>query len=345
MMKCFARMVMLIGFLVGFISINAFAGEGLLMNGAGATFPYPLYSKWFHHYEQMYPGVKFNYQSIGSGGGIRQILEKTVDFGASDAPMEDADLQKAEGSKILHIPTVIGAVAVAYHVPGVSKGLKLTGSVVAEMFMGKITKWNDPKIQELNKEVHLPNKDILPVRRSDGSGTTFIFTEYLSKVSPDWSDNVGTGKSVSWPVGIGAKGNEGVTGLVKQTPGAIGYMELAYAIKNNVAVASIKNKAGNFVEPTTVSVSAAATNVTLPQDYRVSLTNSEGTKAYPLSAFTYLLIYEKQHDTQKGKAMVEFLKWATHDGQKFASELHYSPLPSSVALKLDETISHIQVGK
>ncbi len=315
------------------------------LNGAGATFPYPLYSKWFHEYNKINPSVEINYQSIGSGGGIKQITERTVDFGASDAPMSDYDLTNVK-APILHIPTVLGAVVLAYNVPQISGELKLNSAVIADIFLGNIKKWNDPKLVALNPDKTLPAGDIMVVHRSDGSGTSYVFTDYLSKVSRAWKMKAGTGKSVNWPAGLGAKGNEGVTGMVKQTPGSIGYIELGYAMENKIPFATIQNKAGNFVTPSVASVSAAATGVKIPADYRVSLTDSDGKDAYPISSFTYLLVYQKQPDATKpesgkGKVLVDFLKWAMRDGQKMAPTLFYSPLPAEVVSRVEETIAQI----
>ena len=322
-------------------SANAVAGEALLINGAGATFPYPLYSKWFYEYQKLRPELKFNYQSIGSGGGIKQITEQTVDFGASDAPLSDYEMTNLK-APIVHIPTVLGGVVLAYNNPEIGGALKLSGSVIADIFMGTVKKWNDPKIAALNPVITLPNSAILVVHRSDGSGTTYVFTDYLTKVSRAWKMKVGTNKSVSWPVGLGAKGNEGVTGLVKEMPGSIGYIELGYAMQNKIPVASLQNKSGNFVAPSIESISAAAAGTSMPADYRVSLTDPSGVQAYPISSFTYLLIYKNQADPMKGKALTDFLKWAIHDGQKMAAPLYYSPLPASVIGKLDKTILEIR---
>ncbi len=320
------------------------ASASTLVNGAGATFPYPLYSKWFSEYQKVDADAQFNYQSIGSGGGIRQFSEKTVDFGATDAPMTAEQLAKATG--VLHIPTVMGAVVVTYNLPGVDSGLKLNGPLIADMYLGKITKWDDAKIKALNPGKKLAG-DILVVRRSDGSGTTNIFTDYLSKVSEEFKTKVGTGTAVSWPVGLGGKGNEGVAGFVKQTPGSVGYVELIYAKSNNLPYATIQNKAGQFVEPTLESVTAAAEGAlkTMPADYRVSITNAEGKKAYPLSAFTYLLVWKTMPDANKGGKLVKFLKWATKEGQDMAAALHYAPLPKSLAKKVEATIGTIEVPK
>ncbi len=311
------------------------------LTGAGATFPYPLYSKWFDVYNQK-SGVKINYQSVGSGAGIQQLTQKTVDFGASDAPMTDDQLKSA-GADVLHIPTVMGAVAVTYNLQGVDKGLKLSGDTLSGIFLGTIKKWNDPKIAADNAGTTLPNVDIAVVHRSDGSGTTNIFTDYLSNVSPDWKSKVGKGTSVNWPVGLGAKGNEGVTGQVKQTPGGVGYVELAYAVQNKLPYAFMKNQAGQFVEPTldSTTAAAAASASKMPEDLRVSIVNASGDKSYPISGYTYILVYQQQTDAGKGKALVDFLWWAVHDGESYAKDLLYAPLPSDVVTKDEAKIKSI----
>lgn len=316
-----------------------------LINGAGATFPYPLYSKWFSEYHKANPDTEINYQSIGSGGGIRQFTDKTIDFGASDAPMSDEQMAKV-GQPVLHIPTCLGAVAVTFNVPGVEKGLKLSGDIVADIFLGKIKKWEDARITSLNPGVKLSG-DIMVVHRSDGSGTSSVFTDYLTKVSPDFKAKVGQGTAVKWPVGLGGKGNEGVSGLVKQTPGSIGYIEFVYAIQNKLAYASLKNKAGSFVEPSTDAVTAAAQGAlkAMPADFRVSITDPEGKTSYPISSFTYLLIHKTQADADKGSKLVKFLKWAMKDGQSMATALHYAPLPKELLKKVDATIATIEEKK
>lgn len=317
------------------------AHAATLINGAGATFPYPIYSKWFDLYHRAHPEFQFNYQSIGSGGGIRQITSQTVDFGASDGPMTDAQLKKAPG--IIHIPTVMGAVAVTYNVPEIAVPLKLNGTVLADIFLGKIKKWNDSQIQALNPGVSLPNKYILVVHRSDGSGTTYIFTDYLNKVSPAW-DEIGHGTAVAWPAGVGGKGNEGVMGLVRQLPGAVGYVELAYALHNRLPVAELQNAAGEFVAPSTAAVTAAAAGAitTMPADFRTSITNAPGSGVYPISGFTYLLLYDPAKDPVKGRAMIEFLKWAMRVGQTFAAPLHYAPLPPALVQQVDARINRMK---
>jgi phosphate transport system substrate-binding protein len=312
-----------------------------LMNGAGATFPYPIYSKWFDEYTKVDPSVRFNYQSIGSGGGIRQITERTVDFGASDGPMTDEQLQKAPAA-LFHIPTVLGAVVATYNLPGNLK-LRFTPDLLADIFLGKITKWNDPRLAAANPGVSLPNQAILVVHRSDGSGTTYIWVDYLSKVSKEWEKKVGRGTSVNWPVGLGGKGNEGVAGQVKTTPGALGYVELAYAIQNKLPAAAIRNAAGKFIEPSIPSTTAAAAGAakTMPADFRVSLTNAPGEDAYPIASFTWLLVYKEQADPVKGLAMVKFLRWAIHDGQKFTADLLYAPLPTPVVQQIEAKLGQI----
>jgi len=333
----------LIGLLTAFIMLAFSMGinaEDLI--GAGATFPYPLYSKMFSEYQKTNK-INVNYQSIGSGGGIKQLLEKTVDFGGSDAIMTDEQLSKAP--KILHIPTCLGAVVVTYNLP-IKSELKLTPEIISDIFLGKITKWNDPKIVEINKGIALPDKDITVVHRSDGSGTTAIFTDYLSKVSEGWKNKVGKGTSVNWPVGLGGKGNEGVAGLVKQVPNSIGYVELIYAIQNKMSYATIKNRAGNFVKPSLESTSKAA-ETELPDDMRISLTNTDAADGYPISGFTYILVYQEQnYDNRpigKAKSLVNLLKWMVTDGQKFTTPLHYAPLSESAknkALKLIKSMTY-----
>jgi phosphate transport system substrate-binding protein len=312
------------------------------IQGAGATFPNPIYQKWFSEYNKANPGVKFDYQSIGSGGGIKQISEKTIDFGGSDAPMKDDDLGKVQG-QILHIPTVLGAVVLTYNVPGVTGELKFTPDAIAGIFLGKIKKWDDPAIAAANEGATLPANDITVVHRSDGSGTTFVFTDYLSKVSPEWKGGPGTGTSPSWPVGLGAKGNEGVTGQVKQSPNSIGYVELIYAEQNKLPAAAVKNAAGEWVKPSLDSITAAASGAVsqIPEDLRVSITNAPGAGAYPISSFTYLLVYKEQADQAKGKALVDFLWWATHDGERMAKDMSYAPLPAEVVKKAEEKIKSI----
>jgi phosphate transport system substrate-binding protein len=325
-------------------SFSPAAGHAVeLINGAGATFPYPLYSKWFSDYQKVDPDAQINYQSIGSGGGIRQFLERTVDFGASDAPMNEEQLGKAD-TPVVHIPTVLGAVVITYNLPGLQAALKLSPEIVAGLFLGKIKKWNDPRLAKLNPGQSLPDTDVMVAYRSDGSGTTGIFTDYLSKVSAEWKEKVGSGTAVKWPVGLGGKGNEGVSGIVKQTPGSVGYVELIYAKNNQLAFASIKNKSGAFVEPSPKSVSAAAAGAmkTIPADFRVSITNAAGKSAYPISGFTYLLVY-KSMPKAKGEHIVKFLRWAIADGQKSAEPLHYAPLPKALVRKVQAQLGEIQL--
>jgi phosphate transport system substrate-binding protein len=317
----------------------------LKLNGAGATFPYVIYSKWFDVYHQK-TGIEFNYQSIGSGGGIKQVTEGTVDFGASDAAMTDQqlkDVKDKQGSEILHIPTVMGAVVVTYNIPGVNKNLKLTPEVLAGIYLGEITMWNDAKITAINSGLSLPEKAIIVAHRSDGSGTTNIFTDYLTKVSKDWETKVGKGTSVNWPVGLGGKGNEGVAGIVKQSEGAIGYVELAYAVKNNLPYAALKNKSSVFAEANFKNVSAAASGAAknMPADLRVSITNADGKDSYPISGFTWLLIYKDMKDKEKAGAIVKFLKWAMKDGQSYATDLYYAPLPKEVIKMCEKKIDAI----
>jgi phosphate transport system substrate-binding protein len=323
------------------LSITVHAADKTLINGAGATFPAPIYTKWFQDYNKVHPSVEINYQAIGSGGGIKQLTEKTVDFGASDAPMTDAELAKV-GGPVLHIPTVLGAVVITYNLPSVNKAIKLDGETVAELFEGKITKWNDPKIVALNKGITFPDTAVVPIYRADSSGTTAVFTEYLGKVSASWQKDVGVGKTVKWPTGVGGKGNEGVTGQVKNTPGAVGYVELTYATAEKLPMADLKNKAGSYVTPSMKAVSEAASGAlkTMPADFRVSITNAEGKTAYPISSFTYLLI-NQQMTGEKGKELVNFLNWAMNDGQKSAPGLSYAALPASMVPKIKEKIKTI----
>jgi len=311
------------------------------LNGAGATFPYPMYSKWFSEYNKLHPDVQINYQSIGSGGGIRQVLNGTVDFGASDGPMSDEQLAQSK-TKILHIPTVMGAVVPAYNVPGISGEIKFTPEALAGIFLGKITNWNDPALAKVNPGVNFPNQPIIVIYRSDGSGTTFIFTDYLSKISKDWSNTVGKGTSVKWQIGMGGKGNEGVAGQVRQLQGSIGYVELIYAVQNQIAYGSVRNAAGNFVKASLDGVTeAAASAKAMPADFRVSITNAPGKTAYPISSFTWLLIPTPARDPKKGKIIADFLDWMVTDGQKMTSQLSYAPLPESVAEKVKAAIKQI----
>ena len=312
------------------------------LNGAGATFPYPIYSKWFSEYHKIHSDVEVNYQSIGSGGGIRQVTAGTVDFGASDMPMTDKQLQEVK-SKILNIPTVLGADVPAYNVPGVSGEIKFTPEALAGIFLGKISKWNDKAITSANPGVNLPDKEIIVVHRSDGSGTTFIWTDYLSKVSPEWKSQVGADTSVKWPVGMGGKGNEGVAGFIRQLSGSIGYVELIYAMQNNIPYGSVRNSAGVFLKASLDGVTAAAASAPkMPADFRVSITNAPGKDAYPISSFTWLLIPAQSKDAAKGKILADFLNWMVTDGQKMTSALAYAPLPENVAAKVKEAIKQVK---
>jgi phosphate transport system substrate-binding protein len=318
-----------------------------LINGAGATFPAPIYQKWFSDYRSVDSSVEINYQPIGSGGGIRQITEGTVDFGASDGPMTDEQLEAyhgKHGSAILHFPTVLGAAVPTYNIPGVSSSLNFTPEALAGIFLGKITKWNDAAIQKVNPKVKLPGTDIVVIHRSDGSGTTYCWTDYLSKVSPDWQKSVGKNTSVKWPAGLGGKGNDGVTGLVRQTPGSIGYVELIYAVKNKLPYGSVKNASGSFVKADLKSVAAAAAGAVsgMPDDFRVSITNAPGSQAYPISTFTWLLIPSHISDATKRQAIVRFLKWALTAGQSTAASLEYAELPKSVQTKELQAIAKIK---
>jgi phosphate transport system substrate-binding protein len=321
------------------LALPAATGQAqtIQINGAGATFPYPIYSKWFDEYHKLHPDVEVNYQSIGSGGGIRQLSNQTVFFGATDGPMT-SDQQFAAPGPILHLPTVLGAVVPIYNIPGVDSQLKFTGKVLADIIMGKVVKWNDAAIAGLNPGVKLPATDITVAHRSDGSGTTYIFVDYLAKVSPEFKKTVGVATSVNWPVGVGGKGNEGVAGLVKQTPGSIGYVELVYAKQNKIDYGSVQNAGGEFVSATLESVTAAASAAAkaMPKDFRVSITNAPGAGVYPISSFTWILLYESPSDKKRSKIMVDFMKWALTEGQKYATDLGYAPLPQEViALEMD----------
>ena len=302
------------------------------INGAGATFPAPIYTKWFDEYHKLHGDVQINYQPIGSGGGINQISHKTVFFGASDGPMTPEQMTAAQGGKILHFPTVLGGVVPIYNVPGISAEIKFTGQVLADIYLGKITKWNDPAIAKLNDGVKLPGTDITVVRRSDGSGTTYIWCDYLAKISPEYKKRVGVATSVNWPVGVGGKGSDGVAGLVSQTPGAIGYAELIYALQNKIAYGSVQNMAGKFLKASLESVTAAAAAAakSMPADFRVSITNAPGDNVYPISSFTWLLLYQNPSDKAQAKTMNEFVKWMLTDGQRYCKDLGYAPLPQSV---------------
>ena len=325
--------------MAGALLTASFAGAGLAnagtsLNGAGATFPYPIYSKWFYEYNKA-TGTAINYQSIGSGGGIQQMTNGTVDFGASDAPLTDEQLAKIKDG-CFSFPTVAGAVALSYNVPGVASGLKLDSEAIVGMYTGSITKWNDQAIADLNPGVSLPDLNITVAHRSDGSGTTNIFTNYLTKVSTKWASTVGFGTAVKWPVGVGGKGNEGVAGLISQIPGTIGYVELAYAIKNKQTYANLKNKAGQFVEPTLASTTACANGAAknMPRDFRMMITNASGAEAYPICGFTWLLIHKHYADAEKGKAIQDFLKWYLNSGESMAADLYYAPLPESLVSKV-----------
>jgi phosphate transport system substrate-binding protein len=321
------------------------SGGGITLTGAGATFPYPIYSKWFSEYGKANP-LRVNYQSIGSGGGIRQVTEGTVDFGASDAPMNDEELAKAPG--MLHIPTVLGSIAVTYNLPGITQPLRLDGPAVAGLFMGRIAKWNDPAIAALNPGVTLPDQDVIPVYRTDGSGTTYVFTDYLGAVSPEWKQSVGVGKSVSWPEGLGAKGNEGVTGAIKQTPGSVGYVELAYATQNQLPAAALRNAGGQFVQPTVESTAAAAENLGAAigqhPDFRLSLVNQAGAQTYPITSWTYLLVPPHLQDCAKANALAGLVRWTLADGDQFARDLHYAPLPPAIEQQVLDHLAKLTCG-
>ncbi len=299
------------------------------LNGAGATFPYPMYSKWFNEYHKIYPNIQINYQSIGSGGGIRQVMAGTVDFGATDGPMTDEQMKESK-IKVLHVPTVLGADVPAYNIPGVNAELKFTPEILAGIFLGRIGKWNDKAITSVNPGVNLPDQNITVVHRSDGSGTTYVWTDYLSKVSQDWQSSVGKGTSVKWPVGIGGKGNEGVAGVIRQLPGSLGYIELVYAIQNKIQYGSVRNSSGQFVKAELPSITAAAAGVKMPPDFRVSITNASGKMAYPISSFTWLLIPTNPTDANKGKILKDFLFWMLDTGQTMTEALTYAPLPKQV---------------
>jgi phosphate transport system substrate-binding protein len=312
------------------------------LSGAGASFPEPMYSKWFSEYHKLHSDIQINYQAIGSGGGIRQVIAGTVDFGASDMPMTDEQLKEAK-TKILNIPTVLGAVVPAYNIPGVSGELKFTGEVLAGIFLGKITKWNDKAIASVNSGVNLPDKDIIVIHRSDGSGTSFIWTDFLSKVSPDFKSQVGSGTSVKWPIGLGGLHNEGVAGLIRQMPGSIGYIELIYALQNKILYGSVKNSSGEFLKASLEGVTAAAASAPkMPPDFRVSITNAPGKDAYPISSFTWLLIPAQSKDAAKGKILADFLNWMVTDGQKMTSALSYASLPDNVAAKVKDAIKQVK---
>ncbi|MGA7854391.1 MAG: phosphate ABC transporter substrate-binding protein PstS [Candidatus Acidiferrales bacterium] len=337
------KIMLVVSLLLGAAALVAADTGTVLLNAAGATFPYPIYSKWFDVYHTAHPNIQINYQSIGSGGGIRQLQAGTVDFGASDGPMSDEQLAQSK-FKILHFPTVLGADVPSYNIPGVSTELNFTQKALADIFLGKITKWNDPELTKVNPGVNLPNADIVVVHRSDGSGTTYIWTDFLSKVSEEWKNKVGKGTSVNWPVGLGGKGNEGVSGLVKQTPDAIGYIELVYAAQNNISFGKVQNAAGKFVKADLAGVTAAAAGAAkdMPADFRVSITNAPGATSYPVSSFTWLLIPEHISDATKRDAIKGFLKWMLVDGQKYNEGLTYAQLPKAVVAKEMKAISLIQ---
>jgi phosphate transport system substrate-binding protein len=331
--------------LVGAITLGAgLSAQTMQINGAGATFPNPIYSKWFSEYNKLHPNIQINYQPLGSGAGIRQLTTRTVFFGASDAPMTN-DQQLAAPGRLLHLPTVLGAVVPVYNIPGVSQELKFSGALLADIFLGKITKWNDPAIAKVNAGVNLPATDIVVVHRSEGSGTTYIWVDFLSKVSPEFRKTVGVAASVKWPTGIGGKGNEGVSGSVTQTPGAIGYVELIYALQNKIAYGSVQNSSGAFVRASVEAVTAAAAGAVsaMPADFRVSITNPPGAEAYPIASFTWLLLYESPDDKAQSKAMVDFVKWALSEGQKFAKDLGYAPLPEPVVAMELKALQKIKV--
>jgi phosphate transport system substrate-binding protein len=315
------------------------------LQGAGASFPNPLYQKWLSEYGKLYPNIRIDYQSIGSGGGQKQIKERTVDFGASDTPMSDEDLKGAP-AELIHIPTVLGAVVLTYNLQGVSQPLHFSPDVVADIFLGKIKRWDDPRIKADNSGATLPGADVTVVHRSDTSGTTGVWTDYLSKVSPDWKQKVGAGTAVNWPVGLGGKGNEGVTGQIKQTPNTLGYVELIYALQNNLPVGLIKNKSGNFPPPGLESTTSAAAGAiaNTPDDLRVSITDSSGPDSYPVASYTYILAYKDQKDATKGKALVDYLWWCIHDGQKFAADLKYAALPNEIVKRAETKINSITSG-
>ena len=327
--------------LVMCLAMSMAASAQTTLNGAGATFPYPIYSKWFSEYHKLHSDIQINYQSIGSGGGIRQVTAGTVDFGASDGPMTDEQLSQFKG-QIFHIPTVLGSVVPAYNIAGLTGEIRFTPELLADIFLGKITNWNDKAIAKVNPDLHLADKNIIIVHRSDGSGTSYIFTDFLSKVSPEWKSRVGKATSVSWPVGIGAKGNEGVAGMVRQMDGAIGYVELIYALQNKISFGPVQNAAGNFVKASLESTTAAAASMkTMPPDFRVSITHPPGKDSYPIASFTWLLIPAHSKDPAKGKILTDFLTWMLDNGEGMAKDLNYAPLPASVAEKVRAKIKLI----
>ncbi len=319
---------------------QATPGDQVLINGTGATFPYPIYSKWFDHYHRLHPKIQINYQSLGSGAGIRQMIEGTVDFGASDGPMTEEQLKLAK-NKILHFPTVLGADVVAYNIPGITQDINFTPEAIAGIFLGKITNWSDPELRNANPGLNLPDKEVIVSHRSDASGTTFVWTDYLSKVSPEWKSSVGWNTSVDWPVGLGAKGNEGVSGFIKQTPNSVGYLELVYAVQNKMAYGRVRNKSGVFVKADLATITAAAASASMPPDFRVSITNSPGADAYPISSFTWLLIPSKIADPVKKDTIRNFLHWMLEDGQSMVESLSYAKLPREVAAMEEKAIDEI----
>jgi phosphate transport system substrate-binding protein len=344
-MKTTRRTTILVALAAAGLLVSGSArAQKIQINGAGATFPFPIYSKWFDEYHKQHPDIEINYQSIGSGGGIRQLTNETVFFGASDGPMTPDQLAAAPGH-VLHLPTVLGGVVPVYNIPGVSADLKFTGKVLADIYLGKITKWNDPAIAGLNPGVSLPGTDIAVVHRSDGSGTTYIWVDYLSKVSPEFKKRVGVATSVNWPVGVGGKGNEGVAGLVKQTPGAVGYVELIYAIQNRISYGAVQNHDGKFLRASleTVTEAAAGAAAAMPADFRVSITNAPGASAYPISSFTWMLFYENPRDKARARIMVDFFKWALTEGQKYCEGLGYAPLPKEVVALEMEALKRIKL--
>jgi len=326
---------------------GAAAQETVRLNGAGATFPQPIYQKWVLEYHTLHPNIEINYQGIGSGGGIRQFTDHTVDFGASDGPMTDAQIQAVNGD-VLHFPTVLGSVVPTYNIPGVSAQLKFTGDVLAGIWLGQITKWNDSRITAINPGVSLPDQDIVVAHRSDGSGTTYIWTDYLSKVSPEWKQQVGMGTSVNWPVGLGGQGNPGVANIVKQTPGAIGYVELIYAIQNHIGYGLVRNSAGNYIEAslatTTNAAAGAVANLDPNTDFRISITNSDGAQAYPIASFTWLLLPKQMTDAAKARALLDFVWWALHGGQQYNEGLAYAKLPARVVQLEEQHLKSITVN-
>ncbi len=341
----FTALVLSAAFSIALTACGGGSSSEIRLQGAGATFPNPLYQKWLSEYGKAHTNIKIDYQSIGSGGGIKQIQARTVDFGASDAPMTDAEM-KASPAELVHIPTVLGAVVITYNLSGVSQPLRFSPDVIADIFLGRIKKWNDARIKADNANATLPDADITVVHRAEASGTSFVFTDYLAKVSADWKQKVGADKSPNWPVGQGGKGNEGVTGQIKQQPNTIGYVELAYAGQNKLPVALIKNASGNFVEPSidAVTTAAAGSAASTPDDLRVSITDATGATAYPISSYTYILAYKNQSDEAKGRALVDFLWWGIHDGESFAKDLQYAPLPAEIVKRAEAKISSIMAG-